>query len=53
LPAQLLTPRRDLGPIAAAIGIEPALWVASALLMGSIRSLLAIRDVRELASCAP
>ena len=36
------------GPIAAAIGIEPALWVAAALLMASILPLLAIREVREL-----
>jgi predicted MFS family arabinose efflux permease len=38
------------GPIAAAIGIEPALWVAAALLLSSILAPLAIRDVRELAS---
>jgi MFS family permease len=36
------------GPIAAAIGIEPALWVAAALLMASILPLLAIREIREL-----
>jgi MFS family permease len=36
------------GPIAAAMGIEPALWVAAALLMASILPLLAIREVREL-----
>ena len=43
------------GPIAAAIGIEPALWVASALLLCSILPLLAIRSIRELdlASSAP
>jgi hypothetical protein len=36
------------GPIAAAIGIEPALWVAAAPLIASILPLLVIREVREL-----
>jgi predicted MFS family arabinose efflux permease len=36
------------GPIAAAIGIEPALWVAATLLAASILVLLAVREVRTM-----
>jgi MFS family permease len=36
------------GPIAAAIGIEEALWLAAALLLASIMAPLAIREVRTM-----
>jgi hypothetical protein len=36
------------GPIAAAIGVEPALWAAAALLLASALAPLAIREVRTM-----
>ena len=36
------------GPIAVAIGIEPALWLAAVLLATSIFALLAVREVRTM-----
>ena len=36
------------GPIAAGIGIEPALWIAGTGLFGSILAVLIVRDVRTL-----
>ena len=36
------------GPVADAIGLEHALWLAAAVVAGSMLSALAVRDVREL-----
>jgi MFS family permease len=36
------------GPIADAIGVEEALWIAFSLQLASILALLAVRDIREL-----
>ena len=36
------------GPVADAIGLEHALWLAAAVVSGSMLSALAVRDVREL-----
>ena len=36
------------GPIAAAIGIHAALWVAAALLLASVLAPLAVREVRTM-----
>jgi MFS family permease len=36
------------GPIAVAIGIEPALWIAAALMLTSILAPLAVREVRTM-----
>jgi hypothetical protein len=36
------------GPVADAIGLTHALWLAAAIVAGSMLSALAVRDVREL-----
>ena len=36
------------GPVADAIGLAHALWLAAAVVAGSMLSALAVRDVREL-----
>jgi hypothetical protein len=36
------------GPIAVAIGIEPALWIAAALMLASVLAPLAVREVRTM-----
>jgi MFS family permease len=36
------------GPIAAAIGIQPALWIAAALMLASVLAPLAVREVRTM-----
>ena len=41
------------GPIAAAVGIADALWVAFALQLASVIVLLAVREVRELSDRTP